>query len=115
MKNYKQDGHVLTIPAPEDVVSGQVVKINDFIGVAITDAESGEDCAFQLTGVIRDAPKAAGETWAVGQLLAYSVANENFTTTTTSALACAHVAVAALSAATTGDVLLGVRAVNMGA
>jgi len=49
---------------------------------------------------LQDAPKAAGEAWAVGQAIYWSAANSNFTTTSASNTLCGHALQPADSAAT---------------
>lgn len=58
MKNYIQPGNSITIPAPVAVLSGDVVAVGALIGIAATDAASGEDVAISTRGVY-ELPKAA--------------------------------------------------------
>lgn len=59
MNNFIQNGDVLTVIAPADVVSGQIVKVGQLIGVAVTDAKSGDPVEIKRKGVF-DLPKATG-------------------------------------------------------
>lgn len=51
MKNYVQDGNKLTIKAPYDVASGQLVVLHSLFGVAIVDAPLGEEVTVNTQGV----------------------------------------------------------------
>lgn len=59
MKNFIQPGDTLTIPAPAAVASGGVVVAGGLVGIASTDAASGEPVAVALRGVFF-LPKGAG-------------------------------------------------------
>lgn len=58
MKNFIQPGNVLTLTAPADVSSGDVVVVGDIIGVAAYDAASGSEVEVSVVGVY-ELPKAA--------------------------------------------------------
>lgn len=51
MKNYKQDGRVLTLAAPYALLSGAGALIGSIFGVAQTDAANGADVALVVEGV----------------------------------------------------------------
>ena len=51
MKNYVQAGNKLTISAPYNVVSGQLVVLRSLFGVAIVDALQGEEVTIDTQGV----------------------------------------------------------------
>ena len=51
MKNYVQDGNKLTIKAPYDVASGQILVLHSLFGVAIVDAPLGEEVTVNTQGV----------------------------------------------------------------
>jgi len=51
MKNYVRNGSALVVEAPQDVVSGEVVIINDLYGIAAISAKSGEDVTISTEGV----------------------------------------------------------------
>jgi predicted RecA/RadA family phage recombinase len=74
MKNYVQQGDIVTVPAPSTVTSGSGVLVGSLFGVAITDAASGANVNLQTVGVV-DLPKATGQAWTVGQLLYWSGTN----------------------------------------
>lgn len=51
MKNYVQSGDKLTIKAPYDVISGQLVVLNSLFGVAIVDATQRDEVTVDTIGV----------------------------------------------------------------
>jgi predicted RecA/RadA family phage recombinase len=51
MKNYIQPGHTITVTAPANVESGELVKVGKFIGVAAFNATAGEPLEITLEGV----------------------------------------------------------------
>ncbi|MBI4906601.1 MAG: DUF2190 family protein [Acidobacteria bacterium] len=61
MKNYIQKGETLTVTAPATITSGAVVVVGSIIGIAATDAASGDEVevdtegVFELTKVTTDA------------------------------------------------------------
>ena len=52
MKNYKQDGRVLTLAAPYALLSGAGALVGSIFGVAQTDAANGADVALVVEGVV---------------------------------------------------------------
>lgn len=75
MKNYVQRGDTLTLTAPETVVSGALLIVGSFVGVAAHDADNGDDVETSLTGVFT-LPKAAGAL-SQGAKLYWDSANKN--------------------------------------
>jgi predicted RecA/RadA family phage recombinase len=65
MKTFIQPGHVLTLPAPADVASGDGLLVGAIFGIATHDAATGAEVETQLTGVVEIA-KAASQAWTVG-------------------------------------------------
>ena len=65
MKNFVQRGENITVPAPEPIVSGALVKVGNLVGVASTDAEAGEAVSLVTVGVFR-LPKVGADNFAVG-------------------------------------------------
>lgn len=59
MKNFIQPGDVLTLIAPDDVVSGQGVLVGSLFGIAAYNATNGQPVECKLVGVF-ELPKAAG-------------------------------------------------------
>lgn len=56
---YIQPGEVLTLLAPTDVKSGDVVHVGAFVGVATYDAKQGQEVETGLAGVY-ELPKSSG-------------------------------------------------------
>lgn len=72
---------VVPLTAPANLTSGQVVKVGDFIGVALTDIASGVKGSVALDG-IWTVPKVAGAITA-GQRLLWNAASAAMTGTVT--------------------------------
>lgn len=107
MKNYRHPANAVTIPAPAGgVISGQPVAVGSLRGFASATAAEGEDVAIVRTGGF-DVVKKAGEAWAVGDKLYYKAADSNFTKTAADAVLFGFAGVAALAAATAGEIILG--------
>ncbi len=79
MKNYVQQGILVTIPAPYDVKSGDAVWQGAFFGFAATDAAKGEDVAVQTAGVF-DTTK-DNSTFEVGDAVFWHSSKKAFTKT----------------------------------
>jgi predicted RecA/RadA family phage recombinase len=56
MKTYVQPGKTVTLEADDDYDSGDVIVINDIIGICSTSVETGDDVEVALVGVF-DLPK----------------------------------------------------------
>ena len=80
MKNYVQEGDVLTVTAPAAVLSGAGVLVGSIFGVASADSASGAEVEIQLEGVF-DLAKAASQAWTVGALIYWDNATKVCTTT----------------------------------
>lgn len=106
MKNYVQDGEVLTLAAPADVLSGAGLIVGDLFGAANADALSGASVATQMQGVVTLA-KATSQAWAVGDRIYWDNSAKKATTVASGNRRIGTCTTAALSADTTGDVLLG--------
>lgn len=50
-RNYQSPGRTVTIPAPSDVASGDVVIVGSLAGIAAGDATTGDDLDLTLEGV----------------------------------------------------------------
>jgi predicted RecA/RadA family phage recombinase len=74
MKNFVQDGAVITVPAPADVTSGKIVVIGALIGVAQKAAVSGADVPLLTKGVVSYA-KTSALAIAIGDKLYYDATN----------------------------------------
>lgn len=65
MKNYIQDGDTITVNAPADVKSGEVVSVGSIFGFAKNSALAGEKVPVKVTGVF-EAPVLAASDVAQG-------------------------------------------------
>jgi len=66
MKNFVQQGDMITMIAAGAIASGELVREGSLIGVAATDAAIGEAFEAKTTGVF-DLPKTSAQAWTVGQ------------------------------------------------
>ncbi|MBN8294952.1 DUF2190 family protein [Rhodobacter sp. NTK016B] len=90
MKNFIQPGKVVTLVAPRDVLSGELVVVGLLAGVAQHDALTGADVECDTEGVF-DLAKTAAQAWATVGLPIYAIPGTGVVTTAT----------------TTGNVLIG--------
>lgn len=65
MKNFVQPGDVLTVTAPADVASGDLVVVGSLFGVATASAKVGADLEVTAGGVY-DMPKVSAQAWTQG-------------------------------------------------
>ena len=107
MRNFVQPGWNLTIPAPADVVSGQMVQVGALFGVATHDALNGEDLTLATEGVF-EVGKTAPLTINLGDRLFFDSGNSVVNKTSAAQLAVGYAVQAATSAATT--VMMKLRA-----
>ena len=106
MKNYVVAEDVVQLTAPSGgVVGGTPVKIGSLIVIPEADTAVGLSFAANTNGVFV-VPKATGQAWTEGVKLYWDNTAFNFTTTSTSNTLCGYAVAAALSADTTGTVLL---------
>lgn len=75
MKNFVQPGVNLTIPAPADVASGDVVIVGSILGVAAETVLSGVDVDVVTEGVFT-LPKVSALAIAIGDLLYFDAATK---------------------------------------
>lgn len=83
MKNFVQHGDTVTITAAANITSGQLVNAGVLVGVAGTDALSGEQVAIKTTGVF-ELPKTSAQAWTVGAAI-YMIPASGLCTTATTA------------------------------
>lgn len=83
MKNFVQHGDDITITAAADISSGDLVRAGLLVGVAGTDALTGEEVAIKTTGVF-ELPKTSGQAWTVGAAI-YMIPASGLCTTATTA------------------------------
>ena len=105
MKNFVQEGDILTVVAPAAVLSGAGVLVGTIFGIAQTDAASGAEVAIKRKGVFTHA-KTSAEAWTAGAKIYWDNTNKVFTSTAgTNQLVGAAVA-ATTNPSATGTVLL---------
>lgn len=75
MKNYVQRGDTLTLTAPVEIVSGDVVAVGSIIGVANGDAASGAPVDVDTVGVFR-LPKTSALAIAPGDVVYWDATNK---------------------------------------
>lgn len=95
MKNFVKPGHMMTVPAPADTLSGDLVVVGSMFGVAATSALAGADVEIKCGGVF-ELPKLNAQAWTVGAPVYWDPAVK---TVTTAAGALAKIGVAAAAAA----------------
>ena len=66
MQNYIAPGENITVPAPADVKSGDLVVVGSLVGVASTDAASGDDVVISTDGIF-ELPKKTTDVVGVGR------------------------------------------------
>jgi predicted RecA/RadA family phage recombinase len=107
MKNYIQPGKVLTLIAPTTLLSGAVVIVGSFVGIAATDAAEGSPIEVSTEGVFELA-KMAPQVWAQGSLVYWDGAAAKATTFATGGLPLVGIATESAGSATTiGRVKIG--------
>jgi predicted RecA/RadA family phage recombinase len=108
MKNYIQDGDLITVTAPSAVASGDFVQVGRIRGIAVTSASSGAQVELKTTGVF-SIPKAGTEEFASVGLPVYCVLSGNGVKTVTTASGTSNVLVGinlATSGAVAGNLLV---------
>ena len=103
--NFVQDGHFITVLAPENVTSGDYVTVGQIGGVAQTDALSGAPVSLATMGVY-DLAKVSAQAWAVGDAIYHDEGAGNATNVDTGVQIGVCVEIAANPTAT-GKVRLG--------
>ncbi len=75
MKNFVQNGHMITVPAPTGgIKSGTGMIVGNLFGIASMSSAEGKNVEIATTGVF-DLPKAANTTFTLGQLVSWDAAN----------------------------------------
>lgn len=103
--NFKESGERLDWTATANVVSGQIIAIGDMVGVVLGDALIGEKVVVCFKGVFA-LPKVAPQVQAIGVKVYFDATAGNITTTSSGNKFIGYVWAAAISAATTVDVVL---------
>ncbi len=71
MKNFIQNGHMITVPAPTGgITSGQGMIVGGLFGIAATTAAEGANVEIATTGVY-DLPKAPATVFTLGDRVAW--------------------------------------------
>ncbi len=80
-RTFRQPGKVLTWlnDTGNDVDAGDVVPMEDTVGVALVDIDDDEEGSVAIAGV-HELPKETGHAWEQGGVLNYDAGDEYFTT-----------------------------------
>jgi len=78
MRNLIQDGVTVDLVAPADVQPGDLVRIGDLVGCAVTGATSGNTVPVRLEGVFGNLPT-TGTAPAAGDTVYYDVSEDALT------------------------------------
>lgn len=105
MRNFIQDGDVLTVAAPYDVASGAGMQVGSFFGVASAAALSGATVEMSLEGVY-ELTALGTDTGSVGTIVYWDNTNKRITTTVGSNLKVGALTVAKTNGQTTAVVRL---------
>lgn len=107
MKNFIQPGRVVTVTAPADVSSGDLVVVGTLFGVAATDAKSGDAVEIVTEGVFT-LPKTNAQAWIQGVKVYFDSENEVLTTTASTNLLIGHAVSVAANPSAAGAVRLSI-------
>jgi len=102
MKNFVQEGKVLTLASPYARSSGQGALVGSIFGVATKDLDNGASGEFLVEGVV-ELVKVGSQAWTVGAKIYWDDTNKYLTTTAMSNTFVGHCLVAVGSGA--GEVL----------
>lgn len=106
MKNFVQNGHMITVTAPAGgIKSGAGMIVGNLFGIATMDAAEGKNVEMATTGVF-DLPKAPAAVFTLGQRVAWDATNGQVVTPATGAYPIGVVTQAAANGATTAWVRL---------
>lgn len=75
MRNFIQPGHTLTIEAPANTLSGDVVIVGELVGIAYSNAAEGGPLDVAVEGVF-ELPKVAADAFSVGDAVYYVAATK---------------------------------------
>jgi predicted RecA/RadA family phage recombinase len=107
MKNFIQPGRSLTVTAPADVNSGDLVVVGTLFGVAYTDADSGDPVEIGTEGVF-ELSKTSAQAWTQGVKVYWDSENGVLTTTASTNTLIGHAVAAAANPSATGLVRLSI-------
>lgn len=111
MRNFVQPGAVITVPAPDVVVSGAGVLVGSLFGVAGHDAASGASLDLHVEGVF-DLPKTGSQAWTVGAPIYWTGTACTTTASTNKLIGAAVAAVGSGAGETVGRVRLNGAAIT---
>lgn len=108
-KNFIQPGRTVTLIAPADVKSGDLVVVGKLFGVAVTDASSGDPVEACTEGVYT-LPKTAAQAWTLGAAIYWDGATKKCTTADGAGanVPVGHAVAAAANPSDTGTVRLSI-------
>jgi predicted RecA/RadA family phage recombinase len=106
MKNFIQEGDVITLTAPYALTSGQGALVGQLFGIACTDVANGAVGEFKTRGVFSHA-KTGTQAWTQGQKIYWDNAARVFTSVATGNTFVGHAVEAVAGGA--GDVIGKVR------
>jgi predicted RecA/RadA family phage recombinase len=106
MNSFVKPGDTITLPAPADVDSGEVVQVGQIVGIAANEAASGEPVEVVRRGVFRDQPKEAGTAYVAGDLIHWNGTAFSAAAAAAGDVIVGFAAAAAASGDTVGDILL---------
>lgn len=104
-KNFIQPGDTVTVPAPADVSSGDLVLVGKLFGVAAFDAKENADVEIFTKGVF-SLPKTSAQAWTVGAAIYWD--GSKCTTAASENTLIGHALVAAANPSATGTVRLSI-------
>jgi predicted RecA/RadA family phage recombinase len=105
MKNYIQDGDVVTVAAPYAVASGAGALVGTLFGVAAYTAAITEPVEVMTEGVF-ELPKLAAQAWTVGAIIYWDDTNKWCTTVASTNVAIGKALAIAANPSATGIVRL---------
>lgn len=107
MKNFVQPGRTLSVTAPADVKSGDLVIVGSLFGVAFADATSGNAVEIGTEGVF-ELPKTSAQAWTEGAKIYWIAADKAATTVASGNTLIGHASAAAANPSATGTVRLSI-------
>lgn len=107
MKTFVANGNSLQLVAGAGgVVGGSIIAQGKIVGVVVADAAEGEQFTLSIVGAHAGLPKAAGEAWAVGDMLYLKADGTSLTKTAAGNTFAGYAYDAAQNADVTGSILL---------
>lgn len=79
MDNYQQDGNIINYTnAGSAILAGSVVKMQNRLGIAVTDIANGATGAVRVRGVVSGVPKVSAAVFVQGEKLLWDVSSGAF-------------------------------------